>query len=420
MFKSNYCEIICMGKNQIKFIVIVFEKHIFVFTHFTKHNFENFQNLKSTNVSETTTQNYSSTSPTCIQKIIFQRKNFVLINHCDQLVCKEKFCDDHKRILSSLMLLPYTTSNFSKNIFVSSQELNFGVKNHVVIVNYFKNNFVEKLIQEIYQKNTNTITCKLKLKTCCKINIKNFGNNHFVFVTFIIMDIQNIQNQKILIKDFENCFGFEMLDMKINSISYRTSNDCIFVKPLLTDCCGVIFSFLFISSKSLCCVDAITQLHMLNKIKNIFYLQFFDGTVEEFYFTNEQYCPFDLCFFEIENIFFIFVINNILPKYFEKYFQQSKNYCALDVVLLDNTTTNISYPHASLVVLLDNTTTNISYAPNLQTLNTPSGIVSISLQLPIPSNCLSATANTTLNQYNPCQHSANLSDSAVSDDKPLK
>ncbi|MEJ2261141.1 MAG: hypothetical protein P8X83_05750, partial [Nitrosopumilaceae archaeon] len=164
-----------------------------------------------------------------------------------------------------------------------------------------------------------------------------------------------------MIKDFENCFEFKKSTVKINSISCETNNDCVFVKTLLTDNCEVIFSFLFNSSKSLYCIDVGTQFHMLNNIENIFYLQLFDGTVEEFYFTNERYYQFDIYFFEIEDIFLNFAIKHIIPKYFEKYFQQSKNCCALDIVLLDNTTTNISYPYASLVVLLDNTTTNISY-----------------------------------------------------------
>ncbi|MGD8917743.1 MAG: hypothetical protein PVJ16_02330, partial [Nitrosopumilaceae archaeon] len=116
-----------------------------------------------------------------------------------------------------------------------------------------------------------------------------------------------------------------------------------------------------ISSKLLECVDAATQFHVLNKIKNKFDLQLFGGGVEEFYFMNEHHYKFKIYFLEIENIFFIFAIKNIIPKYFEKSFQPPNDCCTLDIVLLDNTTTNITYPHASLVVLLDNTTTNITY-----------------------------------------------------------
>ncbi|MGD8708489.1 MAG: hypothetical protein PVI88_07400, partial [Nitrosopumilaceae archaeon] len=154
-----------MGEHQIKFVVIVFEKYIFVVTLLTKYNFKNFQNLKPTNIFETTTQNYFSIAKTCIPQNIFQKKIFMLINHYDQLGCKGKLCDNNKRNFSSLILLSHRKSTLSKHNFVCSQELNYEIKNHVVIVNYQKNIFIKKLIQKNYQKNKNTITCKLKLDT---------------------------------------------------------------------------------------------------------------------------------------------------------------------------------------------------------------------------------------------------------------
>ncbi|MFB5607505.1 MAG: hypothetical protein ACE5RG_05315, partial [Candidatus Nitrosomaritimum yanchengensis] len=349
-----------MRERQFNFIVIIIENFIIVFAPLNKNNFEIFRDQKLNNISEVTLQNYFSTCELCIQKNIFLNSVIVLTDHYDQLVYQEKPCNKDRKILSHSLVLFQITFDFSKTIFVCSQEPNFVIENFVVSLNSSENNFIEKLIQKNFTKNKKLISFVIKCNTCCKLNNIIFGNKHFVFVNSVMIQDQIKNYKKILISNFENFFGFGKLSVKNNSISNQTKHNCDFVKQILNDLVVNSSSFLCVYANPLECVDHEIQFHMLNKIKNKSNLQLFNRTIEEINFKDNYFYDFEIYFFKNENYFSFSLIKNVIPKFSENFFHQFNNYSSSDIVLLDNTTTNISYAHASLVVLLDNTTTNIS------------------------------------------------------------
>ncbi len=269
-----------MGERQFNFVVIILESFIIVFAPLNKNNFEIFRDQKLNNISEVTLQNYFSTCEIFIQKNIFLNSVIVLTDHCDQLVYQEKPCNEDRKILSHSLVLFQITFDFSKTIFVFSQEPNFVIKNFDVSLNYSENNFIEKLIQKIFTTNKKLISSVIKYNTYCKFNNIIFGNKHFVFVNSVMMQDQNKNYKKILISNFENFFGFGKLPVKNNSLFHQTKHNCDFVKQILNEHVVNSFSFLGVYANPLESADHEIQFHMLNKIKNKSNLQLFNRTIE--------------------------------------------------------------------------------------------------------------------------------------------